>query len=144
MIKLILTLAIAVISWPVEADNYRMITLEKLPRTAQELLMRHFSETEISYVAAERSLFNRTYKVFLSDGCTIEFDRNGQWNDIDCGQNGMPEGVIPAAIREVIQTRFSGRAVEQIERTKQGYDVELREGPELRFDHRFKLIDVDD
>lgn len=144
MIKLILTLAIALISWPVEADNYRMISVEKLPRQAQELLMRHFGDAEISYVAAERTLFNRTYKVFLADGCTIEFDHNGHWTDIDCGQCELPDAVVPAAIREVIHTRFANRPIEQIEHTKRGYDVELREGPDLQFDSHYRLVHVDD
>lgn len=144
MFKLLLTLAVALITWLVAADNYRMIAPEKLPRPAQELLMRHFSSNEMSYAAAERSLYNRTYKVYLADGTTIEFDRHGLWTDIDGGREEIPAEVIPQEIRSVIKQRFPNRAIEQIERTKRGYTVELKEGPELEFDKRYRLTHIDD
>ena len=144
MLKVYFTFLVALLTWPVEADNYRMISPEELPREAQELLMRHFAATDISYAAAERSLFEREYKVFLADGTTIEFDRSGKWSDIDCPKSEVPRVLVPKMIREVIDVQYSGQEIEQIERTKQGYDVELRGGVELKFNKQLKLIKIDD
>ena len=47
-------------------------------------------------------------------------------------------------IREVIDVQYPGQEIEQIERTKQGYDVELRRGVELKFNKQLKLIKIDD
>ena len=144
MLKIYFTFIVALLTWPVEADNYRMISPEELPREAQELLMRHFAATDISYAAAERSLFEREYKVFLADGTTIEFDRSGKWSDIDCPKSEVPRVLVPKMIREVIDEQYPGHEIEQIERTKQGYDVELRGGVELKFNKQLKLIKIDD
>ena len=144
MLKVYFTFIVALLTWPVEADNYRMISPEELPREAQELLMRHFAETDISYAAAERSLFEREYKVFLADGTTIEFDRSGKWSDIDCPKSEVPRVLVPKMIREVIDEQYPGHEIEQIERTKQGYDVELRGGVDLKFNKQLKLIKIDD
>lgn len=144
MLKIYFTFIVALLTWPVEADNYRMISPEELPREAQELLMRHFAATDISYAAAERSLFEREYKVFLADGTTIEFDRSGKWSDIDCPKSEVPRVLVPKMIREVIDVQYPGQEIEQIERTKQGYDVELRGGVELKFNKQLKLIKIDD
>ena len=144
MLKVYFTFLVALLTWPVEADNYRMISPEELPREAQELLMRHFAATDISYAAAERSLFEREYKVFLADGTTLEFDRSGKWSDIDCPKSEVPRVLVPKMIREVIDVQYPGQEIEQIERTKQGYDVELRRGVELKFNKQLKLIKIDD
>lgn len=144
MLKVYFTFIVALLTWPVEADNYRMIAPEKLPREAQELLMRHFAATEVSYAAAERSLFEREYKVFLADGTTIEFDRSGKWSDIDCPKGEVPRVLVPKMIREVIDRQYPARSIEQIERTKKGYEVELRGGTELKFDRQLRLIKIDD
>ena len=144
MLKVYFTFLVALLTWPVEADNYRMISPEELPREAQELLMGHFAATDISYAAAERSLFEREYKVFLADGTTIEFDRSGKWSDIDCPKSEVPRVLVPKMIREVIDVQYSGQEIEQIELTKQGYDVELRGGVELKFNKQLKLIKIDD
>lgn len=144
MFKTVITLLVAFVTWPVEAENYRMITVEKLPQAARELLVNHFPHQEVSYAAAERSLFERSYKVYLADGSTIEFDRNGTWYEIDCHGGVVPPVLIPKPIREQVALRFPAMEVEQIERLKKGYKVELREGPELKFDARYRLVYIDD
>ena len=144
MFKIFFTFIVALITWPVEADNYRMIPREELPHEAKELLMRHFAKTEVSYAAAERSLFEREYKVFLADGTTIEFDRSGKWSDIDCPKGEVPRVLVPKMIREVIEAQYPAHGIEQIERTKQGYEVELHGGVELKFNKQLKLIKIDD
>lgn len=144
MFKTVITLLVAFVTWPVEAENYRMIAVDKLPWAARELLANHFPNHEVSYAAAERSLFERTYKVYLADGATVEFDRNGTWYEIDCRGGAVPAVLVPKPIREQIALRFPAMEVEQIERLKKGYEVELREGPELKFDAHYRLLHIDD
>ncbi len=137
-------MAVALLTWPVEADDYRMISFEKLPHEARELIETHFSQTEVSYTTVKRSMLERDYKVFLADGGTISFDRNGRWEEIDCGRGEVPEEVIPEAIREELRRHFPRGRIKEIERTRKGFDVKFQNGPEAEFDRRGKVIKVDD
>lgn len=144
MFKLFLTLAVALITWPVEADDYRMIPFKELPQTARELIENYFSQSEVSYTTAKRSLFEREYKVYLADGGTISFDRNGRWSEIDCGRGELPEEMIPASIREELRKHFPEGRIREVERTRKGFEVKFRNGPEAEFDRRGRVIKVDD
>ena len=59
---------------PAAADHYRPIHERELPRAARELLASYFPEQRVAYIAVERELFERDYKVVLEDGTSIEFD----------------------------------------------------------------------
>ncbi|MBQ1222261.1 MAG: PepSY-like domain-containing protein, partial [Alistipes sp.] len=55
-----------------------------------------------------------------------------------------PATLLPKPIRHTIDERFEGVAVRQIERNRRGYEVELRNGLELKFNHSGKLLEVED
>ncbi|MBR5464558.1 MAG: PepSY-like domain-containing protein [Alistipes sp.] len=144
MKQLLWIAAVVLYVLPTYADNYRMMTVEQLPRNAQELLTAHFPDDRISYAASDRNFLNRDYKVFFSDGGTIEFDRYGKWTEIDGSRRSVPDALIPDGILRVLRKRFSGDPIVKIERSRKGYDVELRSGMEMKFNSHAELIEVDD
>lgn len=129
---------------PAAADSHRTITVEQLPQAARTLLLQHFGNARIGYVEAEHSLLDREYTVRFTDGGSIEFDKHGNWKEIDCKRGYVPQQLVPQAIRDVLDARFDGAGVTAIERDRRGYDIELDNGLELEFDNRFRLIKVDD
>lgn len=137
-------LALFCTTLPALADHNRSITREELPRAARELLDRHFQDLAISYASVDRSLFERDYKVILDDGTSLDFDRHGAWTEIERPRAAIPEALIPETIRKTVATRFEQRPIRKIERTRHGWEVELKGGIDLDFDHRFRLTKVDD
>lgn len=146
MKKLFLLIAAAILlaTLPAAADSHRTIAYEQLPQAARTLIAAHFGEQRIVRVEVEHSLFDREYKVLFTDGGSIEFDKQGNWKEIDCKRGYVPQQLVPQAIRDVIDRSFDGEAVESIERDRRGYDVELANGLELEFDSRMRLVKADD
>ncbi|MBQ8470975.1 MAG: PepSY-like domain-containing protein [Alistipes sp.] len=132
------------VALPALADHYRSIELKALPRAAKEFLERHFDADQISYVATDRALFDRNYKVLFADGATIEFDKHGAWIEIDTPRGALPSAVVPAKMLDAVESRFEGSPIRKIERNRRGYEVELGNGIELTFDQQYRLVDVDD
>ena len=129
---------------PATADHYRPIHERELPRAARELLANYFPEQRVAYIAVERDLFERDYKVVLEDGTSIEFDKSGRWKEIDGKRTPLPTALIPEEILRSVAARFEGRAVEKIERDRHGYEVLLEGGIDLEYNHSFRLVEVDD
>lgn len=129
---------------PAAADHYRPIHERELPRAARELLAQHFADLPVAYIAVDRDLFDREYKVVLDNGTSLEFDKNGRWKEIDGKRSPLPEALIPEEILRSVSARFEGRAVQKIERDRHGYEVLLEGGIDLEYTHRFRLIEVDD
>ena len=126
------------------ADSERMISIEQLPAAAQKLIKTYFGTQTVTYAKVDGYMFDVDYEVRLSDGTTIEFDRKGNWKNIECKQVALPGTLLPTKIAEYVAKYYSGTKVVKIERNKRSYEVELSNGLELTFDTRFNLINVDD
>lgn len=144
MKKMGLLAALLLLVVSAKADE-RVIELKQLPRAAQEFLERHFDTVEVSAVWVDRDLLDNDYKVLFADGSSVEFDRQGAWVEVDAGRGGtVPEVIIPKQIRRSIDERFGGRTVRKIDRDRRGYEVELSNGLSLEYNHRYRLLEVDD
>lgn len=71
-----------------------MITFEQLPQPAQTFLKQHFANKVPLIVTADWD----DYKIVYESGESIEFDRTGNWKDIECFSGKVPAGVIPEQI----------------------------------------------
>lgn len=122
----------------------RPIGVDRLPEAARQTLASHFKDQPVAYASVDEELFGKEYTVVFSDGVKIDFSGSGQWEKIDAGRSAVPSSVVPAPIRESIAARFPGRHVSQIERDRRGYEVELDNGMDLKYDRNFRLVEVDD
>lgn len=120
------------------------ITVSELPAAAQEFLNTYFADREVAYVLYDDEVFDKDYKVRFTDGADVEFSRDGSWKDVSCKRSGVPEGIVPQPIAETVSSRFPGRTVIQIERDRRGYEVELDNRLELKFNTKFRLVEIDD
>ena len=129
----------------VNADERdRVITKEQLPAAAQTLLATHFSSLKISLVKEDREFISRNYEVIFADGTKVEFTRNGEWKEVDCRRNAVPEALIPAEIKNFVAERYPDAKIIQIDRDSNDYEVKLSNKLELTFDKKFNIIDIDD
>lgn len=116
------------------------VTLKELPTAAQAFLSSNFPNQAISYAVKDIDFGETEFKVLLSGGTEIEFDSNGNWQEIDGNKNALPPTVLPKSIAEYATQNYSGNAVIQIEKDTKGYEVELANGYELDFDNNGKFL----
>ena len=125
------------------ADNYQPVYQDQLPEKAQVFLSTYFPEAEISLARKEVDVMEVTYDVVFADGSKVEFDRKGNWTEVDCIGRPLPEGIVPDAIGKVVNAHYPEAKVTKIERDGHEMDVTLDNRAELTFDKHFKLVDID-
>ena len=125
------------------ADNYQPITQTQLPEKAQTFLSTYFPEAKASLVRKEIDVIELNYDVIFADGSKVEFDRKGNWTEIDCLTHSLPAGIVPEAINKIINTHYPETKVIKIERDHREIDVKLNNRVELTFNKNLQLIDID-
>ena len=140
----LLILAITLACAPAYARKNITRDIKVLPAQAQQFLRQHFPKHNVSHIKIEKEVFEGTsYDVVLNNGNEIEFDSKGNWTDIDCGTNAVPNGIIMKEITRYIRKNYSGRSIVQIEKSSGKYEIELSDGTDLEFgrDGKFRRVD---
>lgn len=127
-----------------KADNDKPISLNELPQKSQKFIKQYFPKNEISYAKVEKEVWDKKYEVVFVNGEKIEFDKKGDWKEIDCKFSAVPETLIPAAIKKHLAEQYPQAKVIQIERDSKGYDVKLNNKLELKYTPTFQLKEIDD
>lgn len=121
----------------------RLIPVSQLPKGAVEFIEKTFPTLKIVYAEKERD-GRIKYEVHLSDGTEIKFGSNSDWYKIDSKYGEVPEELVPSPILEYVKTNFSGGKLTKIEKKRFGYEVEVNDNIDIRFNHQGILIGFDD
>lgn len=132
------------IATALSADNDRAITKEQLPEKAKAFITEYFPNEKIAFAKEERDFLELEYEVAFTNGAKLKFRRNGDWKEVDCKFNAVPEGIVPVQILSKVNELYPQAAVVCIERDKRSYEAKLNNRLELKFDLAFNLIDIDD
>lgn len=125
------------------AANDKPITVDRLPATAKQFISAYFSETNVSYAKMETELFDKNYEVVFTNGNKVEFDKKGEWKDVDCKFTQVPDGIIPQQIKNYIAANYGETKIVEIDRNSRKYEIKLSNGLELTFDSKFNLTEID-
>lgn len=139
-----LTICLFIFSGIIKADNDKPVTIDELPQKAQEFLKQHFSKNTISYAQVEKELWDKKYDVVFTNGEKIEFDKNGEWKEIDCKFSAVPDTLVPQQIQDHIKKQFPQNKIIQIEKDSKGYEIKLNNKLELKYTPTFQLKEIDD
>ena len=145
MKKILLSvLAIATLAvTPTMAEDVA-ITAQKLPQAAQKFLKEHFAQNKVVSATHDRDITDNDYTVLLDDGTKIEFDASGKWESVKNRSGKMAAGVVPVAIQGYVAEHYPSFGIEKIERKRYGYEVELTNDLDLKFDSNGKFVGIDD
>lgn len=116
-----------------------------LPKPAQTTIADNF-KAKVSVVKIDKD-FGRIseYEAILTDGTEISFDRNGNWDNIEVNNSkSIPAAFIPSQIKNYVKANQPGQHIVGIDKERHGYDIELSNGIEMKFDKNGNFIRYDD
>lgn len=125
-------------------ESEKTVSENELPSDAQQFVSDYFASASIANVQQERDLGSNEFIVFLQDGTEIKFDEKGVWQEVDGpGTQSIPVDFIPENIQNYISSTYAGAEITAISKDRQGYDVDLSNGMDLKFDTsgNFKKVD---
>lgn len=141
---LLLFMCLFTIQSVVKANDDKPIKIEQLPQSAQQFIKSHFGDSKVAIAKMETDWFDKSYDIIFTDGNKLEFDKQGNWKEINCKYSAVPTSVIPAQILKYVSENYPEAKVLKIERDKKDYEVKLSNKWELKFDLQFNLVDIDD
>ena len=125
------------------ADDFP-IPVSQLPVSVKEFAQNYFPDLKIIYAERDNEMGGKKYEIRLSDGTKIEFDRKGKWDKVDCIMNAVPQALIPETIAACVEATFPDNVITKIDKERYGYEIELSNDLELKFNKRGNLIGMDD
>ncbi len=115
-----------------------------LPKAAQTILTDNF-KAKVSVIKIDKD-FGRVseYEVVLTDGSEVKFDNNGNWKDVEVAKNHtVPSFFIPKDVSEYIKINHSGEKLVEIENTHGGFELDIANGFELKFNNQGQFVKYD-
>ncbi|MDE6451507.1 MAG: PepSY-like domain-containing protein, partial [Odoribacter sp.] len=114
------------------------------PSKAQHFIQQFFSGNTVAYAKIDKDFLDKNYDVVFTNGEKIEFDKNGEWKEINCKFTTVPDAVIPEQIKSYVTKQFPQAKVLKIEREHKGYEVKLNNKLEIKFNSHFQVIEIDE
>ena len=121
------------------------ITVDRLPAAVKTFVAQKFPAQKILFAEKDSGFFEKTkYEVCLDDGTKIELFKDGTWNKVENKQKGVPASFIPKGIADYVRANYATTPVIKVDKERYGYDVELANDLELKFNEQFQLVGMDD
>ena len=139
-IKVILLMVAMLIGFNAKADHDQVITFNQLPANAQTMLKQHFADKVPLIVTMDWD----DYTIVYDSGEKVEFDKQGDWKEVDCRSSFVPTALIPEQIKANVKTSFPGTTIIKIDHNRRGWEIKLNNGLEIEFNRNYQVIDIDD
>lgn len=143
MKKLILLLVCVFTASMAMADNDKPIQVNQLPAKAQTFISTYFKNSKVAMAKQESELFYKSYDVIFTNGEKLEFDKDGEWTEVQCRQSEVPSPIVPGPISSYVKTNYPDAKILEIERDKKEYEIKLSNRWEIKFDSQMRVIDID-
>lgn len=128
-----------------ESQEKKEINFSSLPLKSQQFINQHFADKTIQIIFMEKEIFDKEYEVIFADGSKIEFNKNGNWKEVECKFNpGVPLTFIKEGVVSYISTKFPNAFIESISYEHKRYEVDLSNDVEIIFDSEGKFLRYDD
>ncbi len=132
----------------VSCDDEKDISYSDLPKQSQTFLEAHFRNIKVSRVVKDRDDGRNTWEVKLANGWEVDFRKNGEWDYIDCHSSPVPESIFillpeTTKILNYCGENYPNAHIVEIDKESFGYDIELSNGTELKFNAQGDFSGVD-
>ena len=119
------------------AADDKPVKVTDLPQTAQQFISDHFSGHKVAMAKMDSELFEKSYEVIFTNGDKVEFDRSGEWTEVQYREGAVPAAIVPAAITKYVTENYPDAYIRSIERDRHAYEVNLSNRWEIKFDLNF-------
>ena len=117
----------------------------QLPAPIQTFVQQYFPGQTITFAQKDLELTGWKYEIFLADGTHIDFDTDDMWDKIECPlTNPVPTALIPPPVATTIQANYPDAMITKIDKERNGFEVDLANGLELKFNKQGAIVDMDD
>jgi hypothetical protein len=117
----------------------------QLPAPIQSFVQQYFPGQTITFAQKDLELTGWKYEIFLADGTHIDFDTDDMWDKIECSlTNPVPTALIPPPVASTIQANYPDAMITKIDKERNGFEVDLANGLELKFNKQGAIVDMDD
>lgn len=126
-------------------DKDKVIQPEDIPAAATAFLATYFPDATITQAKKDRDgLLGKEYEVYLNNGTKVDFDKNGNWIEVDGSENTpIPTGFILESIVTYVVDNYPNADISAISKERNGFDVELTNGLDLEFDSNGGFLRID-
>ena len=84
------------------------------------------------------------YRVILSDNTKVYFTRAFEWVEVNCEHSSIygavPATLVPEQIAAYVTANYPNQHIDEIERENNGWEIELSNDVELKFDANFNVV----
>ncbi len=109
-----------------------------------QFVTQYFPEATIQMVMPDEDDID----VVLNDYTKIEFKLNNEWKKVDCEHAtkfiSVPVTLVPEQITAYVNANFPNTIIKKLEKKFFGWEIELSNGLEVKFNNNFKVTKVDD
>ena len=109
-----------------------------------QFMTQYFPEATIQMVMPDEDDID----VVLNDYTKIEFKLNNEWKKVDCEHAtkfiSVPATLVPEQITAYVNANFPNTIIKKLEKKFFGWEIELSNGLEVKFNNNFKVTKVDD
>ncbi len=109
-----------------------------------QFVTQYFPEAAIQMVMPDEDDID----VVLNDYTKIEFKLNNEWKKVDCEHAtkfiSVPATLVPEQITAYVNANFPNTIIKKLEKKFFGWEIELSNGLEVKFNNNFKVTKVDD
>ncbi|WP_278022571.1 PepSY-like domain-containing protein [Flavobacterium ginsengisoli] len=118
----------------------KKIEVTELPKSAQEFLKKHFSDTSIEIAKKDAEHGEKGFEVKLKDGTEVEFWKDGSYREVDGGDNPIPTDFIPDAVKAYVAKNYPNEKITHIDYGHKDLDVDLTNNIDLEFTKDGKIL----
>ena len=109
-----------------------------------QFVEQHFPKATVQMVMPDEDDID----VVLNDYTKIEFKLNYEWKKVDCEHAtkfiSVPATLVPEQITAYVNANFPNTIIKKLEKKFFGWEIELSNGLEVKFNNNFKVTKVDD
>ena len=142
-LSFLLAIAITAISCSKDNDGNEIV----LPGKDNKFITAKFKTAKVVKVSkVNDNLTKKEFEVILDNGIKIEFDKDGNWVEIEAVEDdqAIPSEFVPEKILAYLAINYPGLGVNSIEIEDDGYEIELTDGTDLDFDLQGNFVKVDE
>lgn len=144
MKRIIISVIIALVSLSNLRADDRPVMLSQLPETAQAFINKYYPNDKVSFVTVDDDWIAPDYQVALVSGVMMQFSHKGKLEKIESRNASIPEGIIPIQIIQAVKGFYPDTSILGYEVDWNSHEVKLSNRLELKFNNKYKVVDLDD